>query len=260
MLHATKPSVEIDLISEYTTVTFILSGEQNMRLGDRSFIAGGGNMLFIPFQLPISTRFLPHAQAQFTGVSLVLDEQWLADIAARTSLLSDNVPVFGVGFDSISPAIQDCLYRLIALLGSSSPTRHALAECYKHELALYLLESRLKNHLLAFCNQNSQLQKIKKACHYLQVHWAEKLTVARLTELSGMGQSAFYQHFKMITGYTPLQYQKSIRLNHAKNLILKRDLPITQIAYQVGYESANQFSREYKRMFGTTPKEDHQAV
>ena len=55
----------------------------------------------------------------------------------------------------------------------------------------------------------------------------------------------------MITGCTPLQYQKSIRLNHARSLILKSDLPITQIAYQVGYESASQFSREYKRMFGT---------
>ncbi|MRN38873.1 hypothetical protein CRG49_009975 [Neisseria sp. N95_16] len=90
MVHATEPPVEIDVISEYTTVTFILSGEQNMRLGDRSFIARGGDMLFIPFQLPISTRFLPHAHAQFTGVSLVLDEQWLADIAAQTSLRSNR--------------------------------------------------------------------------------------------------------------------------------------------------------------------------
>ncbi|ATD64664.1 AraC family transcriptional regulator [Neisseria weixii] len=66
-----------------------------------------------------------------------------------------------------------------------------------------------------------------------------------------MEKSAFYQHFKMITGCTPLQYQKSIRLNHAKSLILKSDLPITQTAYQVGYESANQFSREYKRISST---------
>ncbi len=66
-----------------------------------------------------------------------------------------------------------------------------------------------------------------------------------------MEKSAFYQHFKMITGCTPLQYQKSIRLNHARSLILKSDLPITQIAYQVGYESAMQFSRKYKHMFGT---------
>lgn len=105
-----------------------------------------------------------------------------------------------------------------------------------------------------FANQNSQLQKIKKVSDYLKQHWADKVSVAQLAILAQMGESSFYHYFKAITGFTPLQYQKAIRLNHAKKMIENKVFSISQIAYEVGYESISQFSREYKRMFGVSPR------
>lgn len=154
----------------------------------------------------------------------------------------------------ISKPTQNCLTRLIEQLDNPNI---ALAELYKQELIIHLLGTPLGEYLVAFANQNSQLQKIKKASDHLHAHFADKISMSELATLSGMGESSFFHHFKIITGFSPLQYQKSLRLNHAKELILKGDLSISQIAYNTGYESMSQFSREYKRQFGVSPSDEH---
>nr|WP_245822077.1 AraC family transcriptional regulator [Actinobacillus succinogenes] len=99
----------------------------------------------------------------------------------------------------------------------------------------------------------SNTQKIAKATEYLQAHYAENITVDSLAELCGMSLSGFHSHFKKHTTLSPLQYQKSLRLMEAKRLIAEENLPVSTAAYQVGYESPSQFSREFKRYFGTAP-------
>ena len=83
---------------------------------------------------------------------------------------------------------------------------------------------------------------------------SETITVETLANLSGMSLSGFHSHFKKITSLSPLQYQKSLRLMEARRLIAQEGRGITEVAYQVGYESPSQFSREYKRYFGHAPK------
>ena len=97
-------------------------------------------------------------------------------------------------------------------------------------------------------------KKIAQATHYLQQHFSETITVETLANLSGMSLSGFHSHFKKITSLSPLQYQKSLRLMEARRLIAQEGRGITEAAYQVGYESPSQFSREYKRYFGHAPK------
>ena len=101
----------------------------------------------------------------------------------------------------------------------------------------------------------SHTQKIAQSTHYLQQHFSETITVETLANLSGMSLSGFHSHFKKITSLSPLQYQKSLRLMEARRLISQEGRGITEAAYQVGYESPSQFSREYKRYFGHAPKE-----
>ncbi len=108
----------------------------------------------------------------------------------------------------------------------------------------------------AMVNNGSHTKKIAQATHYLQQHFSETITVETLANLSGMSLSGFHSHFKKITSLSPLQYQKSLRLMEARRLIAQEGRGITETAYQVGYESPSQFSREYKRYFGHAPKGD----
>ena len=105
-------------------------------------------------------------------------------------------------------------------------------------------------------SNGSHTKKIAQATHYLQQHFSETITVETLANLSGMSLSGFHSHFKKITSLSPLQYQKSLRLVEARRLIAQEGRAITETAYQVGYESPSQFSREYKRYFGHAPKGD----
>ena len=105
-------------------------------------------------------------------------------------------------------------------------------------------------------SNGSHTKKIAQATHYLQQHLAKPSPWKPWQNLSGMSLSGFHSHFKKITSLSPLQYQKSLRLMEARRLIAQEGRGITEAAYQVGYESPSQFSREYKRYFGHAPKRD----
>ncbi|AIY87318.1 AraC family transcriptional regulator [Thermotoga sp. 2812B] len=93
------------------------------------------------------------------------------------------------------------------------------------------------------------------ALNYLKEHFSEPVNMKKLAEMVGMSVSSFYQNFKTLTGMTPLQYQKKLRLCEARKLLMTES-DATTAAYQVGYESLSQFSREYKRFFGVSPSQD----
>lgn len=252
-LIAIKPPVTLNLLSYSTFVSFILSGKQTMTLGEQTFALKSGDVCFVPFEMPMIGQFMADNRPQFLAVSLLLDEQWLGEIIQEVQVGTHTAPQSGVVLGQMDGNIENCLERLIGLL-DAPPQFAYLSELYKKELIVHLLNTPLKGSLLAFANQNSQLQKIKKVSDYLKQHWADKVSVAQLAILAQMGESSFYHYFKAITGFTPLQYQKAIRLNHAKKMIENKVFSISQIAYEVGYESVSQFSREYKRMFGVSPR------
>ena len=87
-------------------------------------------------------------------------------------------------------------------------------------------------------------------------HFAEPLSVEKLGEQTGMSRSSLHQHFRAITGMSPLQYQKQLRLQEARRLMVIEGLTIGHASYRVGYESPSQFSREYRRLFGNPPQTD----
>ena len=102
--------------------------------------------------------------------------------------------------------------------------------------------------------------RIARAIRWLKDHFAEPLGVEALARQVGMRPSAFHLHFKAVTGLSPLQYQKQLRLQEARRLMLGEGLDAAEAAYRVGYESPSQFSREYRRAFGTPPKQDVAAL
>ena len=131
-----------------------------------------------------------------------------------------------------------------------------LAPLIQQEIYYRLLTGEQGYKLKAMVSIGSHTQKIAQSTHYLQQHFSETITVETLANLSSMSLSGFHSHFKKITSLSPLQYQKSLRLMEARRLISQEGRGITKAAYQVGYESPSQFSREYKRYFRHAPKGD----
>ena len=128
-----------------------------------------------------------------------------------------------------------------------------LAPLIQQEVYYRLLKGEQGNKLKQMVSFGSNTQKIAKATQYLQRYFRETVRIETLAELCGMSLSGFHHHFKEITTLSPLQYQKSLRLMEAKRLIFQENIAIAETAYQVGYESPSQFSREYKRYFGVAP-------
>ena len=122
------------------------------------------------------------------------------------------------------------------------------------EIHYLLLTSPLGNILRSVNTKGSQNNQIFNAISWLKQNYRQPLKIDELAQKFNMAGSSFYRHFSKVTSLSPLQYQKRLRLYEAQRLMLSENLDAANAAYEVGYESASQFNREYKRMFGTPPK------
>ena len=122
------------------------------------------------------------------------------------------------------------------------------------ELHYLLLTSPLGDILRSVNTKGSHNNQIANAIAWLKENYREPLKIDKLAQKFNMAESSFYRHFNKVTSLSPLQYQKQLRLYEAQRLMLSENFQAEEAAYEVGYESASQFNREYKRMFGTPPK------
>lgn len=136
----------------------------------------------------------------------------------------------------------------------------ALASQTMREIYYRLLQSDYGAIMAQTALKGSHMQRISTAIQKIKNEFQNHLSVNKLADLSGMSVSSFHAHFKSVTGMSPLQFQKSIRLIEARNLMLTLKLDVASAAYKVGYESPSQFSREYARMFGKPPMQDVNAM
>ncbi len=149
--------------------------------------------------------------------------------------------------------------RLLALLDEPDaiPT---LAPMFQREIHYRLLTSDQASRLRQIASVDSQGYKIAKAIDWIKLNYASPLRVEYLAACAQMSTPTFHHHFRQLTAMSPLQYQKWLRLHEAKRLMLNEHLDAADAAFQVGYESPSQFSREYSRLFGAPPKRDIAAL
>ncbi len=131
-----------------------------------------------------------------------------------------------------------------------------LGVAYVRELHYWLLAGKHGPRLHALAQQQSQSEGVVRAVDLLRDQFARPLSIQELARVAGMSESIFHHHFRLNTATTPLQFQKQLRLIEAKRLIASDGLNASRAAYQVGYESIHQFTREYGRMFGKSPMRD----
>jgi AraC-like DNA-binding protein len=155
----------------------------------------------------------------------------------------------------VGPSLLDAVARLVALLDSPQDIV-PLAPLVLREITYRLLAGPQGLRLRQIASAGAPAHRIARAIRWLKDHFSDPLRVESLAKRVGMSPSAFHLHFKGVTALSPLQFQKKLRLQEARRLMLGDGLDAADAAFRVGYESPSQFSREYRRMFGAPPRQD----
>ncbi|MDX6667783.1 MAG: hypothetical protein QOK04_1163, partial [Solirubrobacteraceae bacterium] len=165
----------------------------------------------------------------------------------------------GIAVSDASPALIDAIGRLLALLDAPEDAA-ALAAGVEREVLWRLLTGPQGTIVRQIGLADSRLAHLARAIRWIRVHYNETLRVEELAALATMSVSSFHRHFRTVTAMTPIQFQKQIRLREARARLLAEPGDITGVGFAVGYDSASQFSREYRRMFGVPPSRDALAL
>ncbi|WP_386688786.1 AraC family transcriptional regulator N-terminal domain-containing protein [Lonepinella sp. MS14437] len=260
--HLDNPTAS-NAFRQQPSLCVMLMGERQLCIGDECSRFNQDNMSLCPVNTPVMMT-VEHATPNkpYFALSLQFDLAMVAKVAGQLDLhnpLKNTVqPKDFLTLFNPNQELINALERLLALLYSPNFEQKIaiLAPLYLQEIYYYLLTSPQGNKLRELCRQGSHAERIFKATTWLNEHFNQPLNIAELANLCGMSESGFYQHFRQITQQSPLQYQKNLRLTEAQRLIQQGGNSISQIAYDVGYESPSQFSREYKRYFGRVPSEE----
>ncbi|OOF36827.1 AraC family transcriptional regulator [Rodentibacter heidelbergensis] len=239
-------------------IVVALQGRKEITLGDKPICYETGQVLFIGANLS-GFAYIPECSSDkpFLGLALEFDFNQLAHLACELALNNQEInketanPIFSV-FNANKKLLED-LSRLVDTLQETGLTQ-PLASLIKHEIALRLFHAHPE--LVKLLKDGTTTHKILEVMAWIKQNPQEKNTLASLAERALMSASSFRQHFRMIAGISPMQFQKQIRLQQARMLILQEKYAIAEAANLVGYESISQFSREYKRFFGITAKKD----
>jgi AraC-like DNA-binding protein len=238
-------------------INLILTGSKTMTVGDRTLHYDPATYFVMSVDLPAVGAVHPAATGEpYLAVSLTLDP-------AIVAALIRDLPVplcrtlFGSGF-SVAPVnseLLDAWIRMLRLM--ERPDEIAvLAPAYEREILFRVLQGPLGWMLRDIASPDTALSRIGIAINWIRRNFSQQITVEALAEMAAFSVSAFHRHFKAVTALSPLQYQKRIRLLHARTQLIAGQGSATSIAFSVGYESPNQFSREYARLFGQPPSRD----
>jgi len=252
-------------------VCLIARGAKRVLLGAEAFTYDPGHYLLGSVDLPVIgqiTRATPHAP----HLALRLDLDPAAITAAAAELPDAEYPEAcgplkdqrGMAVGRLDLELLDAVVRLVRLLGErgngGAAARAALAPLMTREIIYRLLTGAQGARLRRIAGENSAVQRVARAIAWLKEHYAEPVRVADLAREAHMSPSGLHHHFKAVTALTPVQFQKRLRLQEARRLMLDEGLDAANAAFQVGYESASQFSREYRRLFAAPPRRDINAL
>lgn len=250
---------------ERPLVSIILQGNKQMTCGikgsTRDYRLAPGNTVLIAVDMPTSSTFLDSTpEMPFLAIFIYLNKRTLLDLSLKMGENRKPDPfvdeeVESVVVDMVDPDFLSCMLRLARLW--DKPEQIAIrAPIIMEELHYVVLNSRYGRLLQHLYRRDSQNSSVVQAVTLLKQDLAQPLRVDDLARQVNMSVSSLHRHFKQLTGYSPLQYRKQLRLLEARRLMFSENEQAARAAITVGYESITQFNREYKRMFGEPPHRD----
>ena len=236
----------------------VAQGHKQVLVGEEMINYGPGQSMLATIDLPVVSHVVRATiHEPFLGMMLKLDSRQVVQTAADMQLASSAKHDFyrPIAIETLHEGLLDALVRLVELLEEPELLAR-LAPLIQQEIVIRLLAGPHGPQLQRLAAHGSPGQQISRTVAWLKQNFSQALQIDDLAARAHMSPSTFRQHFRAITGTSPLQYQKQLRLQEARQLMLNQNLDAGNAGGLVGYESASQFSREYRRLFGAPPQAD----
>jgi AraC-like DNA-binding protein len=240
------------------SVAVIAQGKKRVELGSTTFIYDENRYLLTSVDLPIVGQVIEASEkVPFLALALKLEMPVVRELLAREEIPlpepQPDSPAMATG--ETTPEFLSACCRLVDLLSAPQDIPF-LSGLIQREIIYRILRGSEGARLRSIATLGDQSQRTAKAIAWIRMNYATPLRVEALAELAGMGVSTLHHHFRSLTAMSPLQYQKQVRLQTARNRMLMDGLDAASAAFEVGYESPSQFNREYSRFFGLPPIRD----
>jgi AraC-like DNA-binding protein len=238
----------------------VAQGSKEVSVGGETFRYDALHSLLVSVDLPATSRVIEASpQRPCLVVRIALDLAVVGELLADKTASPSSPSSRGLATASIDPPTLDAVVRLVALLDSPHDVA-VLAPLVNREIVYRVLTGPHGARLRQIASTGGPAYRIASAIRWLKEHYSDPLRIESLARRVRMSPSAFHLHFRGVTAMSPLQYQKQLRLQEARRLMLGEGLDATRAAFRVGYESPSQFSREYRRMFGSPPRQNVSAL
>ncbi|WP_426013436.1 AraC family transcriptional regulator N-terminal domain-containing protein [Caulobacter sp. DWR2-3-1b2] len=236
--------------------------------GTKQVISGGQTLIYdalryvvVSVDLPVIGQVIEATpETPYLCFRMELDPEVIGDLLLQTgaeaALAHDGGPLIGaMAVSEVNPPLLDAVMRMVRLMETPRDAA-VLAPLIEREILYRILLGDQGPRLAQITRANGRMRQVRRAIGWIKQHFDEPFRIEDLAAEARMSPSALHRHFKAVTALSPLQYQKQIRLQEARKLILVQRLDAGSAGHAVGYDSASQFSREYARLFGAPPLRD----
>lgn len=241
------------------SIVIVLQGKKRGYYGGEMIVYDAGHYLALSVPLPFSTQTEASEAEPMLGLAVRMDAAITAELAMGVDETAPQhankaATLYATPIDA---KLEDTVLRLLEALSSPLESR-LLAPSIVREITFRVLTSEQAGGLRAAMLQDGHFGRIAKVLRHIHGEFSNNLDVGTLAREAHMSVAAFHNHFKAVTQTSPIQYIKAIRLHQARLMMIRKGISASSASQQVGYESASQFSREFKRLFGRSPKEEAQ--
>jgi AraC-like DNA-binding protein len=257
LLRASQPTVPVHALHQ-PALCIVAQGRKQVILADKLYFYGPDHCLIVSVDLPVVGQVIEATpEAPYLCLRLDLDPGQLSALMmeANISVTAKLKPGPGLSVSDVGPELLDAAIRLLRLLETPKDIA-ILAPLIIREILYRLLMSGQSARLRQIAHADNHIQSITRAINWLKRNYTEPFHIEKIAREASMSASALHHHFKTITAMSPLQYQKQLRLQEARRLMLGQAMDAATASFNVGYESPSQFSREYSRLFGAPPSRD----
>ena len=259
-LHLHRASSPTELVHGVTNLAFcaIAQGSKEILLGANRYQYDPAHYLLTTVELPVVSQVIQASQERpYLSLRLELDPTLVSSVMVEAGHFSprSHADVRAIDVSPLDASLLDAVVRLVRLLDTPTEARF-LAPLITREIVYRLLMGEQGDRLRHIAVLGGDTYRMARAIERLRKDFDRPLKIESIAQELGMSVSGFHHHFKVVTAMSPLQFQKQLRLQEARRLLLGEGLDAASAAYRVGYDNASHFSREYKRFFGLPPIRD----
>lgn len=239
-------------------IVIVCQGSKRGFFGDQVYLYDEQHYLAVSVPVPFTMETAASAEYPLLAIYLHLDFTVATELLLQLEqqdVTFESQAAQSMMSSPMDQTLRETVWRFLTTLNHPLDAK-MLGPALVRELYYRVLTGAQGSALRAALTLQGQFGKVGKALSHIHAHYAQPLTLGQLAALAGMSVPTFHTHFKSITHQPPMQYVKSVRLHQARMLMVRREMTASSASHAVGYESASQFNREFKRLFGLPPAEE----